>query len=134
MKVKPLAGMWEVQWWHLHPIYIKMLLLLGLFCCILWPAFGCWALQRLVKICVFNFFLLKSWKNAKKRKICRKKIVKNCFFEVCTKTLVKCFIHRKKNRFFPLLTRILIFKHKIFWKCIFWPVFAVRFFGRFLCD
>ena len=35
-------------------------------CCIFWPAFGCWALQTLVKICIFNGKKLKNKKIAAK--------------------------------------------------------------------
>ena len=29
-------------------------------CCIFWPAIGCCAFQMLVKICIFNFLMLKT--------------------------------------------------------------------------
>ena len=42
-------------------------------------AFVCWALQRLVKICVFNVFLCKKLKKAKKQENCIK-IEQQTFF------------------------------------------------------
>ena len=57
-------------------------------CCTFWPAFGCCACQTQFEIVVFSVF---NCKKLKKLEICNKR-----FFEVCTKTLVKCFIPKKQ--------------------------------------
>ena len=43
-----------------------------LYCCIFWPAFGCYAPQTLVEIVVFNVFCAKYLKNHKKYKFGKK--------------------------------------------------------------
>ena len=52
-------------------------------CCIFWPAFGCWALQMLSKMCVFNVFCAKKLKKCvTKVKICWNFLQKTIFLSL----------------------------------------------------
>ena len=56
----------------------------------------------LVEIFIFNIFCAEKLKKCQKERNLQQNFAKNVFFKVCTKTLVKCFIPRKKTVFFCL--------------------------------
>ena len=67
-------------------------------CCIFPPAFGCYAPQTLVEICIFNVFPAKKRRKCKKATNFWQNFAKICVFEVCTKMMVSGFIPRKKHK------------------------------------
>ena len=82
-----LIKLWEASFLHIGPLSgsrvllcwkgpsqnrtLRVILLSNkTHCCIFWPTFGCYPLQMLVKICIFNIcFSLKAEKGRKSNKI-----------------------------------------------------------------
>ena len=67
---------------------------------IFWPAFGCCALQTIIKICFFNDFHAKSWKTNKMQENLSKILPKNVFY--CLNTNVGQRFCSQKNMFLEL--------------------------------
>ena len=128
----------------IQPILIKLYSFRSnVICCIFGPAFGCFALQALVQIFIFNVFHDKKQKNAKEKEISCKNLPKNCFFFSLyqnaglrfswNKTLNQRFGSRFKNPFFcwilmqitNLFELFKLLSTKNVKKLRFWPAFGV---------
>ena len=98
-------------------------------CCIIWPAFGCCATPTLVKIFIFSFFVLKSWKMQKSSKFGVKYSKKTFLGEYSLREINFSFIHSFIHSALfidPTFLWLSALLHKKHWKWLFWPAIGAH--------